>query len=81
MMNINEVIQVIIDGGYCSLSTLSYIWLSFGLIMFITSFLFLDWTYSYINLPYKYSNELELKDEGILNFIRKYQIMFGNVSR
>ncbi|CAF4710687.1 unnamed protein product, partial [Rotaria magnacalcarata] len=56
---------VLIDNGKMELSQLAYIWLAFGLIMFLTSFLFLDWKYSFLKLPYKFDIHLEVADEGI----------------
>ncbi|CAF1294440.1 unnamed protein product, partial [Adineta steineri] len=61
------IFQVLVDGDYVGLNTLSYIWLSFGLLMFLTSFLFLDWNYSYWNLPYKFNIELESTNQNELN--------------
>ncbi len=66
-----SVYQVLIDSGRISLSTLSYIWLSFGLLMLFTSFLFLDWKYSFFNLPYQFNIQLETKDQSILFCCRK----------
>ncbi|CAF1363219.1 unnamed protein product [Adineta steineri] len=61
------IFQVLVDGDYVGLNTLSYIWLSFGFLMFLTSFLFLDWNYSYWNLPYKFNIELESNNQNELN--------------
>ncbi|CAM4866798.1 unnamed protein product [Rotaria socialis] len=58
-----SVFQVLIDNGKMELSHLAYIWLAFGLIMFLTSFLFLDWKYSFLKLPYKFDIHLEVADE------------------
>ena len=41
------------------MSTLAYIWLSFGLLMLFTSFAFLDWKYSFLRLPYQFNRQLE----------------------
>ncbi|CAF1581494.1 unnamed protein product [Adineta ricciae] len=53
------VFQILIDRNTCELSTLAYVWLGFALLIFFTSFLFLDWNYSFWNLPYKFDIQLE----------------------
>ena len=45
--------KVIVDKDLLTLKQLSYIWMSFGAIMIFTSFLFLDWNFPVLNLPYK----------------------------
>jgi hypothetical protein len=66
-------LKVLIDNGKLELYTLSYIWLSFGLLMFLTSFLFLDWKYSFLNLPYKFDVQLELTTDQLNeNHFSKY---------
>ncbi|CAF1305896.1 unnamed protein product [Rotaria sordida] len=62
-----SVFQVLVDNKRLELSHLAYIWLAFGLLMFITSFCFLDWKYSFLNLPYKFDVQLELTDENELD--------------
>ncbi|CAF4769593.1 unnamed protein product [Rotaria sp. Silwood1] len=62
-----SIFQAIIDNEILELSHLAYIWLAFGLLMLITSFLFLDWKYSFLNLPYKFDVQLESTDENELN--------------
>ena len=57
--------QTLIDNHGFELSSLSYIWLSFSVLMFLTSFLFLDWNYSFLNLPYKFDVQLEITDQSI----------------
>ncbi|CAF1442875.1 unnamed protein product [Adineta ricciae] len=48
-----SIFQVIVDKNLLTLTQLSYIWMSFGGIMIFTSFLFLDWNFPVLNLPYK----------------------------
>ena len=52
-------VKVLIDSNKLTLSQLSYIWLSFGLIMFLSSFLFLDWKFNLFNLPYNFDTKFE----------------------
>lgn len=54
-----------IDGGRLKLSDLAYIWLGLGFLMFVTSFLFLDWRFPLLNLPYKFDVHLEVADAGM----------------
>lgn len=51
--------KVLIDNNKLTLSQLSYIWMSFGILMFFSSFLFLDWKFSILNLNYKFNTTLE----------------------
>ncbi|CAF3225742.1 unnamed protein product [Rotaria sp. Silwood2] len=57
-----SIFQVLIDAGKISLQQLSYIWLSFGILMLISSFLYLDWRFSILNLPYQFDTKLEEKN-------------------
>ncbi|CAF4972696.1 unnamed protein product, partial [Rotaria sp. Silwood1] len=54
-----SIFQIIIDNNLLTLSQLSYIWMSFGVLLFLSSFLFLDWKFSILNLPYKFQQELD----------------------
>ncbi|CAF1434745.1 unnamed protein product [Adineta ricciae] len=54
-----SVFQRLIDDGRITLEHLSYIWMSFGLLMLISSFLFLDWKFTLWNLPYGTDVKLE----------------------
>ncbi len=61
-------LKVLIDNQLVTLPTLCYIWMSFGSIMLVTSFLFLDWKFHILNLPYQYhtdSEESVEKTDGI----------------
>lgn len=44
-----------------SLKNLSFIWTSFALLLFVSGFLFLDWTFPCLNLPYQFNRTLEKK--------------------
>ena len=57
--------KILIDNGRLSLSGMSYIWLSFGLLSLFTSFIFLDWKYSLLNLPYQFDLRAESRNESI----------------
>ncbi|UJR11903.1 hypothetical protein I4U23_016081 [Adineta vaga] len=61
------IFQTLIDKEYFELKTLSYIWLSFGLLVFFTSFLFLDWNYSLANLSYQFDIQLETNNQNETN--------------
>ncbi|CAF3837706.1 unnamed protein product [Rotaria magnacalcarata] len=54
-----SVFQVmsIINKNLLTLSQLSYIWLSFGALLLLSSFLFFDWKFAVLNLPYKFIQE------------------------
>ncbi|CAF1178002.1 unnamed protein product [Rotaria sp. Silwood1] len=54
-----SVFQVLIDSDKLTLSQLSYIWMSFGALMFFSSFLFLDWKFPILNLGYTFDTKLE----------------------
>ncbi|CAF0951989.1 unnamed protein product [Adineta ricciae] len=54
-----SIFQVLIDNGKITLSQLSYVWMSFGALMFISSFLFLDWKFPILNLGYTMDTKLE----------------------
>jgi hypothetical protein len=45
-----------------TLQQLSYIWISFSVLLLISSFIFLDWTFPILNLPYRFNTELEKKN-------------------
>ncbi|CAF5037837.1 unnamed protein product, partial [Rotaria sp. Silwood1] len=49
--------QILIHHNRITLPILSYIWLSFGALLLISSFLFLDWKFPILNLPYKLNIE------------------------
>ncbi|CAF3525400.1 unnamed protein product [Rotaria sp. Silwood1] len=51
--------QILIHNNKSSLSQLSYIWMSFGALMFFSSFLFLDWKFPILNLGYTFDTKLE----------------------
>ncbi|CAF1345216.1 unnamed protein product [Rotaria sordida] len=57
-----SIFQVLIDARKVSLQQLSYIWLSFGVLLLISSFLYLDWTFPILNLPYQFDTKLEEKN-------------------
>ncbi|CAF3896288.1 unnamed protein product [Rotaria magnacalcarata] len=59
-----SIFQVLIDAGKISLQQLSYIWLSFGVLMLISSFLYLDWRFPILNLPYHFGGKSEEKNES-----------------
>ena len=44
--------------------------------MFLTSFLFLDWKYSFFNLPYQFDMELELNEQSIQLKLITFNQMF-----
>lgn len=52
-------LQVLIDNNKLTLSQLSYIWMSFGVLMFFSSFFFLDWKFPILNLGYSFDTTLE----------------------
>ncbi|CAF0855764.1 unnamed protein product [Didymodactylos carnosus] len=60
---------VLIDSGRSTLKTLSFIWMTFGILMFGSSCLFMDWKFPLLNLPYKFDSRLEEIQKDI---IRKY---------
>jgi hypothetical protein len=45
-----------------TLQQLSYIWTSFSVLLLISSFIFLDWTFPILNVPYRFNTELEKKN-------------------
>ncbi|CAF2769945.1 unnamed protein product [Rotaria sp. Silwood2] len=56
-----SIFQVLIDAKKITLQQLSYIWMSFGVLMLISSFVFLDWRFPILNLPYQFDTKLEKK--------------------
>ncbi|CAF4042514.1 unnamed protein product [Adineta steineri] len=54
-----SVFQVLIDNNKLILSQLSYIWMSFEVLMFFASFLFLDWKFPVLNLAYTLNTKSE----------------------
>lgn len=54
--------KVLIDAGRISLQNLSYIWLALGALLVFSSFLYLDWTFAILNLPYQFDTKLEEKN-------------------
>ncbi|CAF1453618.1 unnamed protein product [Adineta steineri] len=56
-----SIFQTLIDAGKITLQQLSYIWMSFGVLLFISSFVYLDWKFPILNLPYKFNTKLEKK--------------------
>ncbi|UJR19500.1 hypothetical protein I4U23_022629 [Adineta vaga] len=67
-----SIFEILVEDRQIELSTLAYIWLSFGLFMLFTSFLFLDWNYSFLNLPYQFDKQSEIKDEIKVNNFRRH---------
>ena len=59
VLNYFFYIKVSIDNNVLTLAQLSYIWLSFGVFMFLSSFFFLDWKFPLLNLPYKFDTKFE----------------------
>lgn len=57
--------KVLIDAKKISLQQLSYIWISFTVLMLISSFMFLDWRFPILNLPYHFDTKLEKKTKSI----------------
>lgn len=53
---------MVIDKGWISLSTLSFIWASFSILMFGSAILFLDWRCTSINKSK--SSAVSTKEEG-----------------
>ncbi|CAF1119660.1 unnamed protein product [Rotaria sordida] len=47
------------DKNKLSLSQLSYIWMSYGIVMFFSAFLFLDWKFPILNLGYTFDSKLK----------------------
>ncbi|CAF4104524.1 unnamed protein product [Rotaria sp. Silwood2] len=65
-----SIFQVIVDHNLLTLSQLSYIWMSLGALLFLSSFLFLDWKISILNLPYKFndgSNQIPSTSKNIIS--------------
>ncbi|CAF0942748.1 unnamed protein product [Didymodactylos carnosus] len=56
-----SIFQVSIDAGKITLQQLPYIWTSFGVLMLISSFVFLDWRFPILNLPYQFDTKLGKK--------------------
>ena len=38
--------------------------MSFGVLLFLSGFIFLDWTFSFLNLPYQFNRKLEKKKDS-----------------
>ncbi|CAF1222983.1 unnamed protein product [Rotaria sordida] len=66
-----SIFQVLIDARKITLQQLSYIWMSFGVLMFISSFMFLDWKFPILNLPYQFDTKLETKKIPSTNTINE----------
>ncbi|CAF1194103.1 unnamed protein product [Adineta ricciae] len=47
-----SIFQRLIDDGHATIGHLSYIWMSFGVLLFVSAFLFLDWKFTLCKLPY-----------------------------
>ncbi|CAF1274177.1 unnamed protein product [Rotaria sp. Silwood1] len=62
-----SIFQVLIDARKITLQQLSYIWLSFGVLLLISSFLYVDWTFPILNLPYQFDTKLEEKKVSSIN--------------
>ncbi|CAF3259592.1 unnamed protein product [Rotaria sp. Silwood2] len=65
-----SIFQVIVDHNLLTLSQLSYIWMSLGALLFLSSFLFLDWKISILHLPYKFndgSNQIPSTSKNIIS--------------
>ncbi|UJR12570.1 hypothetical protein I4U23_016746 [Adineta vaga] len=79
-----SIFQKLIDARKITLQQLSYIWMSFGILMLISSFIFLDWRFSILNLPYQFNTKLEKKalppntiaDDGELEKLKWYARIF-----
>jgi len=65
-----SIFQMLIDNNRLTLSQLSYIWLSFGFVMFVSSFLCLDWNFKWLNLPYQFDIQLESNEENQKSFLK-----------
>ncbi|CAF5051984.1 unnamed protein product, partial [Rotaria sp. Silwood1] len=57
-----SIFQILIDAQKITLQQLSYIWMSFGVLMLVSSFVFLDWSFPLLNLPYQFNTTLEKKN-------------------
>ncbi|CAF1210015.1 unnamed protein product [Rotaria sordida] len=57
-----SIFQILIDAKKITLQQLSYIWISFSVLMLISSFIFLDWKFPILNLPYQFDIKLEKKN-------------------
>ena len=51
--------QMFIDANRITLKQISFIWMSLGFLMGITTFLNLDWKFDRWNLPYQFDTTLE----------------------
>ena len=71
---LSSSLQVLIDGNHLHLSSLSYIWSSLAVLLFFTSFAFLDWTYARVRLPYQFNIELESTDQNDQKPFWKYLV-------
>ncbi|CAF1117414.1 unnamed protein product [Adineta steineri] len=56
-----SIFQTLIDAHTVTLKELSFIWMSFSVLMLISSFIFLDWTFPVLNLPYHSDTKMENK--------------------
>ncbi|UJR13126.1 hypothetical protein I4U23_000150 [Adineta vaga] len=74
-----SVFQVLIDNNKLTLSQLSYIWMSFGILMFLSSFLFLDWKFPILNLEYKLDTKLERMETISTNGTKWYTNIYQRV--
>lgn len=51
--------KIVVKANILTLPQLCYIWTSLGFLLLLSSFLFLDWTFSTLNLPYRFDTKLE----------------------
>lgn len=73
------VFQKLIDEHQMKLSSLAFIWFSLGILMFLTSMLFLDWKYSLWNLPYQYNDQhLDNEISSIESSPKKFYSFLSN---
>ncbi|CAF3078445.1 unnamed protein product [Rotaria sp. Silwood2] len=58
-----SIFQILNDADKITLQQLSYIWMSFSVLMLISSFLYLDWRFPILNLPYRFDTKFEKKQD------------------
>ncbi|CAF1486748.1 unnamed protein product [Adineta ricciae] len=51
------IFQILIDNNKISLRQICFIWASFGVLLLISSFLFLDWKFPFLNLSYQFDTK------------------------
>ncbi|CAF2630325.1 unnamed protein product [Rotaria sp. Silwood2] len=58
-----SIFQILNDADKITLQQLSYIWMSFSVLMLISSFLYLDCRFPILNLPYRFDTKFEKKQD------------------